>query len=651
MQTTGFLVHKTSAFFKVASALAFGLSLCASVASATVPARPSNGSGGKVGSYPTETIVVNGTTRTYYLYVPSTLPAGAAVPLLFAFHGCCGDSPAGMAAYTGFNGIADQQNFIVIYPAGLNGSWATQTTNSAVDMAFVDALFALATSSYNIDLNRFYMTGMSEGAGFANIATALRSSEVAAEAPHSGTMSDVATQVNLGKLVINYKYGVNAVVGQNDKTVPPIYSQNMIATYQSWGQPTLLVIVPGLGHSWGDITTISNGIWSFLIAHPMQLVTVPPVISAVSAQTTMNSATVAWTTNTLSNSKVDYGPTTAYTTSATNATMVTAHTVSITGLVAGTVYHFRVNSTDAWGNQAVSGDFTFTTAPGNTLPVISSFLVNPTAITLGQSATLSWSTLGATSLSLDQGVGTVTGTTSKLVTPGITTTYTLTATNSTGSVKATTTLTVNSAVNQKPTGSFDPITTSGSIGGWAEDPDNVGVPITVNVYIDLNAGQTGAVPIPVVASAFYSNTIGNHGFTYAIPNVYRDSLSHTVWVWGADLTDTTGANNTQLLGSPQTFTFAPIDNSPPVITYVIPTTVLPFTASIGWLTNEPATSQIQYGTTSSYGSLSALNVTLATVHATVISGLRPGITYHYSVISADAAGNVAMSPDATIFTP
>ncbi len=74
-------------------------------------------------------------------------------------------------------------------------------------------------------------------------------------------------------------------------------------------------------------------------------------------------------------------------------------------------------------------------------PVITSFTSNPSSIQAGQSATLSWSVTGATTLSIS-GIGTVTGT-STTVSPSTTTTYTLTATNSGGSSTATTTVTVS----------------------------------------------------------------------------------------------------------------------------------------------------------------------------------------------------------------
>lgn len=77
-------------------------------------------------------------------------------------------------------------------------------------------------------------------------------------------------------------------------------------------------------------------------------------------------------------------------------------------------------------------------------PVISSFTATPGAIITGQSSTLAWTTTGATSLSINQGVGAVTGT-SKSVSPLATTVYTLTAGNGTATTTASATVTVNAA--------------------------------------------------------------------------------------------------------------------------------------------------------------------------------------------------------------
>jgi len=78
-------------------------------------------------------------------------------------------------------------------------------------------------------------------------------------------------------------------------------------------------------------------------------------------------------------------------------------------------------------------------------PVITSFVASSTAITAGQSTTLTWNTTGATDVTIDNGVGDVSQLTSKVVSPAQTTTYTLTASNSALSVSATVTVTVAAA--------------------------------------------------------------------------------------------------------------------------------------------------------------------------------------------------------------
>ena len=71
---------------------------------------------------------------------------------------------------------------------------------------------------------------------------------------------------------------------------------------------------------------------------------------------------------------------------------------------------------------------------------------------------------------------------------------------------------------------------------------------------------------------------------------------------------------------------------------------------ITWSTNEGANSQVEYGTTTAYGSNSVLNSTLVTSHSRTLSGLAPLTTYHYRVKSSDAAGNLATSADNTFTT-
>ena len=101
--------------------------------------------------------------------------------------------------------------------------------------------------------------------------------------------------------------------------------------------------------------------------------TTPPVISNVqSTSITASSATITWTTDEASNSVVEYGLTTSYGSTGSNAANVTSHSIPLSGLSANTLYHYRVKSTDVAGNTATSEDHSFQTgsstnyAPGST---------------------------------------------------------------------------------------------------------------------------------------------------------------------------------------------------------------------------------------------------------------------------------------------
>lgn len=89
----------------------------------------------------------------------------------------------------------------------------------------------------------------------------------------------------------------------------------------------------------------------------------PPVISGISAGSlTASGATITWTTDKSASSTVDYGATTSYGSTNSDATLRTSHSRALTGLAASTAYHYKVSSTDSAGNTTTSADNTFTTA-------------------------------------------------------------------------------------------------------------------------------------------------------------------------------------------------------------------------------------------------------------------------------------------------
>lgn len=68
---------------------------------------------------------------------------------------------------------------------------------------------------------------------------------------------------------------------------------------------------------------------------------------------------------------------------------------------------------------------------------IYTFSVVPNIITQGETANLSWNVIGATTVSIDQGIGSVSLVGTRIITPAQSTTYTLTASNMTRTTTAT----------------------------------------------------------------------------------------------------------------------------------------------------------------------------------------------------------------------
>jgi len=91
-----------------------------------------------------------------------------------------------------------------------------------------------------------------------------------------------------------------------------------------------------------------------------QVTSAGPTISGASATSSL-SATITWTTDQPSTGQIQYGTTTAYSSSTpVNSRMITSHSATLTGLTGSTTYHYRILSTNSSGNQTVSGDLTFT---------------------------------------------------------------------------------------------------------------------------------------------------------------------------------------------------------------------------------------------------------------------------------------------------
>jgi hypothetical protein len=87
-----------------------------------------------------------------------------------------------------------------------------------------------------------------------------------------------------------------------------------------------------------------------------------------------------------------------------------------------------------------------------------------------------------------------------------------------------------------------------------------------------------------------------------------------------------------------------VHNDPPAISSISSGSPTPTSATITWTTDEAATSLINYGSTTSYGTASS-SATLATSHSITLTGLTASTVYHFQVQSVDGLGNIATSTD------
>ncbi len=104
------------------------------------------------------------------------------------------------------------------------------------------------------------------------------------------------------------------------------------------------------------------------------------------------------------------------------------------------------------------------------------------------------------------------------------------------------------------------------------------------------------------------------------------------------------------MGTYATFSISvTVENTAVSISSIATSSVATSTATVTWTTNEAATSEVVYGTTSSYGSASS-TAALVTSHSITLTGLTASTTYDFAVVSTNAAGNTATSSNQTFTT-
>jgi alkaline phosphatase len=448
---------------------------------------------------------------------------------------------------------------------------------------------------------------------------------------------------NNSRFTLDFSMNQFTVIG-TDTNVPS--SQNASITWSG--------LSVGTQYEWFAEVTDSTAktrvgpVWSFTVSTTN---TTPPVISAVtSSDITQSGATITWTTDEASDSVVRYGTTTDLGSEASNAAMVTSHSVTLTDLTAETTYYYEVQSTDSADNTATNNNggqyFTFTTQAPDTVPPVITVATGNTSGTTGEpvtisatitdnvdviSATVHYTPIDGTETTtpMTEGGGNIWSAGIPVATDKVgIITYYITAQDAipnTARDPSSGTYSITVTDNDAPSRIID--LTATAVGGgsidlaWSAATDNIGV-VSYNVYRDI-AAITSPDPAKRIATGVtgtsYSDNPGADGtYYYAVTGI-----------------DSAG-NEAQVSNSPS----ATIDTTPPAISIVTSTNVTDSSATITWTTNEASNSIVNYGTAAPPTS-EASDATMVTSHSVTLTGLSAATTYYYQVRSTDAAGNTA----------
>jgi polyhydroxybutyrate depolymerase len=135
-------------------------------------------------------------TRTFLVHLPPSYDGTRPVPLLLALHPS-GSNGRQMQRISGFDAVADQVGFIVVYPDGLRGFWDYGTglpeykyDDAIDDAAFLSTLIDQLTTEFTIDPERIYAAGYSNGAHMAYRLACVLPDKITAIASVAGSVTD-----------------------------------------------------------------------------------------------------------------------------------------------------------------------------------------------------------------------------------------------------------------------------------------------------------------------------------------------------------------------------------------------------------------------------------------------------------------------------
>jgi hypothetical protein len=368
----------------------------------------------------------------------------------------------------------------------------------------------------------------------------------------------------------------------------------------------------------------------------------PPEISNVAASTVSDTyALICWNTDRPATSQVEFGATAAYG-SVTDPIggMAVVHSVCIVPLEPETIYHYRAISTDAFGNTTKSGDCTILTDAPHLR--IDSFEASDLTT---HSITINWTTNEPADsrvvYGLDHSYGSATPLDPEFVTehsivvdglqPG--TTYHFMAWSTDGNGQTA-------------------VSADGTATTQTSDLQIFGVTVidttslTATLSWNTTVAATTVIEYGLTPEYGLSVELGDYFEAYNLA-VLTELSPETVYHYRIVCTSLGGD---QVMTPDGVFQTKPQGHPDDLVFFkVVPKQVGWDFAVIGWITNIPASSVVEYGTTPEYGS-EVSNSDYVTAHAMLLEGLDETTTYYYRVRSVTEAGIPGASDEGTFTT-
>ncbi len=376
--------------------------------------------------------------------------------------------------------------------------------------------------------------------------------------------------------------------------------------------------------------------------------TTPPSITSGPTVTPDSfSASVVWETERDTTSFVQYGLTDELGEEQGESDLIEIHSVNIQGLLPKTNYYYRVKSVDIDGNINTSGTQTFTTLEA---PLVSDVKISDIRL---YDALITWTTNKETTTVLQYGTITSYSQSYSDTSSSLTTNHTVKLDR----------LSDDTTYHFKPTG-------VDSTGNPPESSDYTFTTLTFPRVSDISfqnkaEGQTEVTwttNVPTTSEVEY----GNEYLPTKTQGNTAQVTAHSILLFGLE-DDTTYQVNIsgydqfgyRATSDQESFTTLK-DTTPPIVSNVVSesNTVGSGDASkvqiiVSWQTNEPATSQVEYGqglASDSYSEKTDENTELVNDHLMVVSNLDPARTYHFRVVSKDRARNEAKSDSYSVLT-